>query len=422
MAFQYDVCIVGAGMTGSAAARWLSTEKGVRVCLLGPLEPTEEELQDPRRTIFGSHYDEARIVSEVCARRRDSTWPVVVRRSIDRFKDLERETGVNFYHEVGCVFKAFADDVTRVHTLLPSHSNTRKLTLEELSELFPYLQSDDSRFHAILEPQKAGYISPRKYILANEIIAKRNGCDVIRDIASEVTRHHDPSLGAYMRVVTQNGGRTITAKRVLLCPGGFVNFERLLPDPLIEVDLTPMTEMAVLIELQEKDARRMAKMPSMLVYLPDSNDHRNSYILPPVKYPDGKYYLKVGHDSDWNRPLYSSREVAEWYRSRTEDNFQAFQSIYLRIYESVTGFRPKSLRSMFCVTTYTPTGQFYCDMVSPTLGLIAAGNGAGAMAADEIGRTGARMILKGAWDSDLPAEEFKIRWKIKKGGKVNSQL
>ena len=39
---QYDVCIVGAGLVGSAAARWLSRYPGIKVCLAGPLEPTKE--------------------------------------------------------------------------------------------------------------------------------------------------------------------------------------------------------------------------------------------------------------------------------------------------------------------------------------------------------------------------------------------
>ena len=42
---MYDVCIVGAGMVGSAAAKWLSKLHGeIKVCLIGPQEPTKEVL------------------------------------------------------------------------------------------------------------------------------------------------------------------------------------------------------------------------------------------------------------------------------------------------------------------------------------------------------------------------------------------
>ena len=37
--FIFDLCIVGAGMIGSAAARHASMKANVNVCLIGPAEP-----------------------------------------------------------------------------------------------------------------------------------------------------------------------------------------------------------------------------------------------------------------------------------------------------------------------------------------------------------------------------------------------
>lgn len=51
----------------------------------------------------------------------------------------------------------------------------------------------------------------------------------------------------------------------------------------------------------------------------------------------GKYYLKVGHDYDLNRPMRSKEEVASWYRAEGQNRLEDFKSIYLRIYQSVTG-------------------------------------------------------------------------------------
>ena len=39
MDVTYDLCIVGAGMIGSAAARHASARPDIRVCLIGPTEP-----------------------------------------------------------------------------------------------------------------------------------------------------------------------------------------------------------------------------------------------------------------------------------------------------------------------------------------------------------------------------------------------
>lgn len=36
----YDLCILGAGMFGSAAARHASATEGIKVCLIGPKEPS----------------------------------------------------------------------------------------------------------------------------------------------------------------------------------------------------------------------------------------------------------------------------------------------------------------------------------------------------------------------------------------------
>ncbi|XP_003724264.3 uncharacterized protein LOC100889440 [Strongylocentrotus purpuratus] len=410
---QYDVCIVGAGLVGSAAARWLSNYPGIKVCLVGPLEPTKEEMNDKSRTIFGSHYDEARIVSEVCSWRRDTTWPVVTRRSIDRFRDLERESGINFYHEVGCVFKAPKEVVTKVFKSLPPGTPATSYRPKGIQNVLPYLKSDD--FHSLHESAKGGYMNPRNYILANKTIAQRNGCDIVNEVVCDVDERRQPGADAYVLLTIKRSRAVITARKVLLCTGGFINFERLLPKPALEIDIDPLTEMAVLIELSREDAERMSKMPSILVFIPGAKDPRNSYILPPVKYPDGKYYLKVGHDYDLNRPMRSKEEVASWYRAKGQNRLEDFKSIYLRIYQSVTGFHPKSLKTITCITTETPTGQYYCDLITPTIGVAAGGNGGGAMVADEIGRTAAKMILKGAWDSDLPQDEFRVRWRTREG-------
>lgn len=39
---SFDVCVIGAGLWGSAAARHLSQSPGMKVCLIGPEEPKKE--------------------------------------------------------------------------------------------------------------------------------------------------------------------------------------------------------------------------------------------------------------------------------------------------------------------------------------------------------------------------------------------
>ena len=40
----YDVMVVGAGMIGSAAARYASANQALRVCVVGPAEPSQVSL------------------------------------------------------------------------------------------------------------------------------------------------------------------------------------------------------------------------------------------------------------------------------------------------------------------------------------------------------------------------------------------
>lgn len=39
MEIVYDLCVIGAGMVGSAAARHASINNDIKICLIGPQEP-----------------------------------------------------------------------------------------------------------------------------------------------------------------------------------------------------------------------------------------------------------------------------------------------------------------------------------------------------------------------------------------------
>ncbi|XP_077868852.1 uncharacterized protein LOC144359609 [Saccoglossus kowalevskii] len=87
----YDLCIVGAGLIGSAAARHATIiSPNAKICLIGPNEPKE-------RSIFASHYDEGRITRILDT---DPTWSVLSRRSVSRYRDIEQKTG-KFYLKIG---------------------------------------------------------------------------------------------------------------------------------------------------------------------------------------------------------------------------------------------------------------------------------------------------------------------------------
>jgi sarcosine oxidase len=96
MADRFDVAVVGAGMIGACAA-WHIAGRGLSVALVGPGEPADKATH---RGVFASHYDEGRITRVLDA---DPLWARLALASIARYGDLEREGGITFYHEAGCL-------------------------------------------------------------------------------------------------------------------------------------------------------------------------------------------------------------------------------------------------------------------------------------------------------------------------------
>ncbi|MDX1524262.1 MAG: FAD-dependent oxidoreductase, partial [Anaerolineae bacterium] len=98
---QYAV--IGKGMIGSAAGRYLS-QASDQVVLIGPDEPAGDWRSHDG--VFASHYDQGRIT-----RALDSTieWAVWAQRSIATYADLEAASGIRFYYPCGSVQVGLAD-------------------------------------------------------------------------------------------------------------------------------------------------------------------------------------------------------------------------------------------------------------------------------------------------------------------------
>ncbi len=385
MTRDFKYIIIGGGMMGAAAARHLSQrEEGV--ALIGPGEPSDYRSHDG---VFASHYDEARITRRFDG---DLLWATFAARAIDRYREIEEGSGVRFFSEAGCLFagpepRSDADYLYRATRIAEamSLSTVEELAPHELKSRFPQF---DFPAHVVgyHEPVQAGHINPRALVRAQIILAKRGGATHVEATVNSVREE-----GSRVRV--EAGGEIFHAERVLIAAGAFGNLNNLLPQPL-EMRAAPRT--VVFFELDDARLSTFGTMPSTIVFTDREEDH--VYILPPVRYPDGKTYLKLGGDietGDLRRP----DEFRAWFSST--GNPQERRRLTETALQIMPGLEGCPTSSAACVATFTPTGRPYAGFTgSSRIAVLTGGNFVAAKSSDELGRLGAVLLLEGGLGED----------------------
>ena len=76
-----------------------------------------------------------------------------------------------------------------------------------------------------------------------------------------------------------------------------------------------------------------------------------SYILPPILYPDGNWYIKIGHSKSFEKNLkHDEKELKSWYKSGGSK--EAVESLSNFLCQSlIPGLNVKSIRKNCCITT-----------------------------------------------------------------------
>ena len=372
--------VIGAGMIGAAAARHLSAT-GADVTLIGPGEPADRLSHSG---VFASHYDEGRIT-----RGLDGMpfWSRASRAAIGRYGEIERASGIRFYSEVGCLMagpegSAKMQDIDEVaqRDALSFESFDR----DGLAARFPYFAFPDDtsgRFEAV----GAGHISPRALVRAQVAIAVAQGA---KHLTQEVLGLDEDTSG--VRVHSADG--PLLFDRVLLATGGFSH--PFLGDAL---PLEVYGRTVALFALDESEAIRLQSMPSLIWQDPDRD---NPYLLPPIRYPDGRDYLKLGWDPE-NILLTGTQEVSEWFRS--DGTPGVADQIEEMIRARIPGLKVAERQTVTCVTSYTPNQLPHLKALSGRVFTAIGGCGRAAKNSDELGRLGAVLLTGEAlpdWAAD----------------------
>ncbi|KPH08921.1 MULTISPECIES: NAD(P)/FAD-dependent oxidoreductase [Rhizobium] len=375
MAVDFKYIVVGRGLMGAAAARHLARQVD-GVAVIGPDEPDDRKAH---QGVFASHYDEGRITRTIDP---DRNWALLANRAIGRYREISRDSGIDFYREVGCVVVApdGSDYLQRTRQAAVSLGVETSLLGEAgLKAAFPFFAFPDGAA-GVFEARGAGHISPRKLVKAQSLLAEKAGAAVIRDHAVSIR-----SVGG-SAVVETAGGRSYRGEKVLLAAGGFSIAENLLPRP---VAMTVYGRTVTLFEVSEIEAERLATMPSLILDVPGIH----IYLLPPIRYPDGKFYLKIGGDPD-DLALGDEAAMRAWFKTEGRETVRAYLK---RIVEGlVPDMAPLSISTAACVVSQTESGHPMIGYTSsPEIAVLTGCAGTSAKSSDEIGRLGAELLLSG---------------------------
>lgn len=394
---HFKFVVIGKGMMGSAAAKYLA-EKSDGVALIGPDEPEDKKTHPG---VFASHYDEGRITRTIDP---DANWAKLANRSIARYRDIEARSGVSFYNEVGCLLtgpKRGGKDGYISHVMDAAKSlnvASSVLATSDLSAKFPFFVFPDAT-EGVFEPSGAGHISPRRLVLAQTILAGQAGASIIRQEVVKLT-----SENGTVTVHLQNGD-AISADKVLVANGGFSNGSGLLPRP---IDLLVCARTVTYFEVSEAEAKRLADMPSLITKPEDDAD--SIYMLPPIRYPDGKMYLKIGGEP-FDIPISNDKDMRAWFR--TDGLPSVRDHLIARTRELVPSLDILGITSGACVTSYTSSSYPMIGFsMDPKIAVLAGCGGASAKSSDEIGRLGSELLLQGAVNDEAYTTRFPADFRV----------
>lgn len=363
------IAVIGAGMFGAAAAKYLAQD-GQDVTLIGPGEPADKAAHEG---LFGSHYDEGRIT------RGLDPWPFwsrVSRASIARYREIEAASGIAFFNEVGSLMAGpeGSAQILRLQSVAERDGVAcDSYRGADLARAFPFFTFPDTTL-ALHEPRLAGHINPRALVRAQIALARKAGARVVEE---EVTGLDDTEQGVTAVTPTQR----LTFDRVLLATGGF---SRLLTGDALPLQVFART--AALFRVEPEEAARLREMPTLIYLGPNGED---PYLLPPIRYPDGHLYLKMGGDRV-DRDLPDRAALTDWFRSGGDADVAGMLEAMLM--ERMPELKISARDRMACVTTYTPDNIPHLTALSDRVHTVIGGGGRGAKNSDEVGRLGAMQV------------------------------
>lgn len=391
---DFEYIVIGNGLFGSAAARYLS-QKSNDVAVIGPDEPKDASTHDG---VYASHYDERRLARVL---GRSKVWVDIGRLAMNNYRMLEDMSGISFYEPVGCLI--VNSDQLQDNNLEPPREFARTLkiahTLYEEGDrswqrLFPNLEFPDTHW-VIHEPAPAGMIDPRAMLRAQNVIAKEQGTAVIPQIVVNVEEN-----GNYVQIETRSGEQ-YRARKALIAVGSFTHCFNLTSRQL---PLQAETETIILGQVSEAEAERLSGMPTV-TYTIDDPEIKDIYMTPPVRYADGNLYVKMGANTPTDTQPNSLSEIQDWFRNGESDaNLAGLERVLRSMLPKIEFL---SFQTKRCIITRTPNKYPIIDRLTDRTYIASGANGSGAKSSDAWGRLAAGLVLDGRWLPGVPRDLFR---------------
>ena len=235
---------------------------------------------------------------------------------------------------------------------------------------------------AYFEGGNSGHLKPRKLIEAQLKIFLNNGGVFLPALAQQIKKDSNSFL------IFINKGEEIRAEKVLVCAGAFHNSFNFLtqPQPLIL-----KSETILLAELSKEDAMQMQQLPS-LIYDITTSDYDEIYLVKPLLYPDGKYYLKLGANLSTDKIFHSLEEIKNWFCSKSSKEQKL---LYLNILQNLMPALPIiSYKTKHCIIERTVSENPILNESVKGVYTCTGGNGYGAMCSDAMGLLAANMVIQ----------------------------
>jgi sarcosine oxidase len=372
---MHDVIIIGAGPIGSGAARHASMQ-GRTVTVIAPHETTRDT-----HIVWSSHYDQGRITHRSARNMVLAHW---ANEAIAEYRTIEAQSGIEFYRPCGTLTLSassagfsYTQQRQQLEHDLAFHYD--ELTPSELVQRFPML-SKNLPYSGLFDGPPSGIINPRQYVAAQLTCAINHGATHVNDVVTSLTPHTD-----YVALTT-HAGNEYRAQHVIVAAGAYGGLCGLLPTPIAH---TIKSEIVTLGEVHAETVAALAAMPSMMVDC-QSPIIEDAYLTPPVRYPDGKWYIKLGSNSIYDQLFDSQAALTQWIRSGDRSATHDAQIALLN--ELFATIEWQSFTSLPCVITRTPTGVPEITRVHQRVTAVVGCNGSLAKSGSVVGKLAVQLM------------------------------